>query len=302
MSDSYVTCGAVLRCSKGSSPSKLNVPVRKEQLTGSLTANVADTRTFVNIQPFGTCYAYSEPTACKPGIIGKWKYGKDDYLIEGEAALLKSSYCSCGRGGIITIKNDGQKDTGPADLSKDPLKTEEEINKESEEKTKLTPEEMLDGIQLALDMAGFAPGIGAIPDILNAGISALRGDWAAAGLCLLAAVPAIGDAAAAAKLARKGMKAAKTAKKTQTAMGQKFLSLTAKSPQQPTPSKMPDIDFGKFTHRAERSAGNTNIKVDIPVQKPPVKEYPEDSWKKILEYKGNQPKPKDGGNNLDIIN
>lgn len=55
---------------------------------------------------------------------------------------------------------------------------------------------------------------------MNASISALRGDWAAAGLSVLAAVPVIGDAATAAKFAQKGMKAAKAAKKTETAGNQ----------------------------------------------------------------------------------
>lgn len=66
---------------------------------------------------------------------------------------------------------------------------------------------ILDGIQLGLDAAGFAPGVGAIPDLLNAGISGFRGDWGNAGLSALAAIPGVGDAAAAAKLANKGMKA-----------------------------------------------------------------------------------------------
>ena len=50
---------------------------------------------------------------------------------------------------------------------------------------------VLDGIQTALDLAGFAPGVGAVPDLLNAAISACRGNWAEAGLSILAAVPLI---------------------------------------------------------------------------------------------------------------
>ena len=84
---------------------------------------------------------------------------------------------------------------------------------ESEKKLKVEPESVLDGIQLALDAAGLVPGVGAIPDLLNASISALRGDWTAAGLSVLAAVPVIGDVAIAAKFAQKGVKAAKKAKR-----------------------------------------------------------------------------------------
>jgi hypothetical protein len=65
----------------------------------------------------------------------------------------------------------------------------------------------LDALQLGLDGAGFIPGLGAIPDLLNAGISAARGNWTDAGLSALAAVPGIGDAAAAAKLANRAAKA-----------------------------------------------------------------------------------------------
>ena len=71
----------------------------------------------------------------------------------------------------------------------------------------------MDGIQTALDFAGFIPGAGAIPDLLNAAIYAARGDMANAGMSVLAAVPGIGDAAAGAKIAMKGVKAAKKAGK-----------------------------------------------------------------------------------------
>lgn len=60
-----------------------------------------------------------------------------------------------------------------------------------------------------------APGVGTILNLLNASISELRGDWGAAGLSVLAAVPIIGDAATAAKFAQKGVKAAKAVKKAE---------------------------------------------------------------------------------------
>ena len=78
-----------------------------------------------------------------------------------------------------------------------------------EESQKLTTDQVLDGIQLALDVAGFIPGVGAFADLTNAAISACRGDWVGAGMSLVAAVPGIGDAAAGAKLAHKGVKMAK---------------------------------------------------------------------------------------------
>ena len=72
---------------------------------------------------------------------------------------------------------------------------------------------MLGCIQLALDVAGFVPGFGAVPDLLNAGISALRGDFMGAGLCVLAAVPIIGDSTKAAVMVKKGLKSAKAVSK-----------------------------------------------------------------------------------------
>ena len=65
---------------------------------------------------------------------------------------------------------------------------------------------ILDGTQTALDVAGMVPALGVIPDVANAGISALRGDWVGAGLSLAAAIPFAGWGATAAKVARRGAK------------------------------------------------------------------------------------------------
>ncbi|MBQ2970818.1 MAG: DUF4280 domain-containing protein [Bacteroidaceae bacterium] len=231
-SDSYVCSGAIMQCTFGDRKAKLTVyPDRTVFLTGQPMANISDHQSMYNIAGFGKCHTTRYPATgaataanhgkltpmpCVPGTNTEWKNGKDDYIIKGDAALLKSSYCKCRWGGIITITDDGQKDTGAADMSRVAAISMEQMLTETEEKEKqgVKPEAVLDGIQLALDAAGLAPGVGAIPDLLNASISALRGDWGAAGLSVLAAVPAIGDAATAAKFAQKGVKAAKAAKKT----------------------------------------------------------------------------------------
>ncbi|MEC1180000.1 RHS repeat-associated core domain-containing protein [Metasolibacillus meyeri] len=70
---------------------------------------------------------------------------------------------------------------------------------------------MLDGVSLALDVAGFIPGIGTIADIANAGISLARGDYMGAAMNLVAAVPIVGDAAKAGYKAGKAAKAASAA-------------------------------------------------------------------------------------------
>lgn len=234
MSDSYVTSKATLKCSFGDKTSKLTVyPNKTVFLTEKPTANTSDHISMYNIAPFGKCHTtcypptgsataanhgHLTPMPCVPGTATDWINGKDDYIIKGSPALLKSSYCRCKWGGVITITDDGQMDTGSADLSKESAKSEEEIKAESIEKHNLDSESVLNGIQLALDAAGFIPGAGAIADLLNASISAIRGDWAAAGLSLLAAVPVIGDVAAGAKLASKGVKIAKSVDKTRKAI------------------------------------------------------------------------------------
>lgn len=222
MSDSYVTSKATLKCSFGDRTAKLTVyPDRTVELTAKPMANISDHISMYNIAPFGKCHTVCYPPTgsataanhgcltpmpCVPGTDTDWMNGKNDYIIKGNPALLKSSFCRCRWGGIITITDDGQIDTGSADLSRENAKTQEEMKAETEVKQNIDLESVLDGIQLALDIAGLVPGAGAIPDLLNASISALRGDWGDAGQSVLAALPFIGDAATGVKYAQKGLK------------------------------------------------------------------------------------------------
>lgn len=341
MSDSYVTSKATLKCSFGDKNAKLTVyPDRTVFLTEKPVANISDHVSLYNIAPFGKCHTTRYPATgaataankgkltpmpCVPGTVTEWVNGKNDYIIKGKPTLLKSSYCRCQWGGIITITDDGQIDTGSADLSKENAKSEEEMKAETEEKQKIEPESVLDGIQLALDAAGLAPGVGAIPDLLNASISALRGDWGAAGLSVLAAVPIIGDAATAAKFAQKGVKAAKAAKKaematTTTNIGQPFGTLTARPSStgvnnkvgQPLLSVTAEKEvseastskFGSLTIDGRKPvSAKSGITEDTVVEKVTEKNtenYPEDSLKEVFKYKGNKPKPKNSGDSLDL--
>jgi hypothetical protein len=61
-------------------------------------------------------------------------------------------------------------------------------------------------VHVALGVAGFIPGLGAIPDVLDAGVYALEGDAINAALSLGAAVPLAGDAVKAGALAGKAGK------------------------------------------------------------------------------------------------
>jgi RHS repeat-associated protein len=69
----------------------------------------------------------------------------------------------------------------------------------------LTSPCVLDALQTTLDVMGMMPAVGTPFDILNAFVSAGRGNYAEAALNLMFALPGIGDAAAGAKLARKGL-------------------------------------------------------------------------------------------------
>lgn len=85
-------------------------------------------------------------------------------------------------------------------------KSAEEANPPVKPETKGEEEEgsgWLDGLQLGLDAAGIAPGLGIFPDLLNAGISLCRGNYMEAGFSLFAAIPVVGDVAGAGKVAYK---------------------------------------------------------------------------------------------------
>ena len=235
-SDSYVCSGATMKCTMGTSQAKLTVlPTRTVFLTGQPMANISDHLSMVNLAPFGRCRSMGFPatasaTAANHGTLTPmpcmhntqfpWMGGKNDYIVKGDPALLKSSTCQCLWGGTISIVNDGQTGEGTHWVSKS-QKEGFDANQSNTEGIDVNT--VLDGIQLALDAAGFLPGVGAAPDLLNAAISALRGNWSEAGMSLFAAIPLIGDAAAAGKIAYKGVKIAKLSKG-----GQKLITKEAK--------------------------------------------------------------------------
>jgi hypothetical protein len=62
------------------------------------------------------------------------------------------------------------------------------------------PLSAVDALQLLLDLAGLIPGAGAVPDLINAVISFIRGDFIGGLFSVFSAVPAVGDAAGLAKI------------------------------------------------------------------------------------------------------
>ncbi|AOW20769.1 DUF6443 domain-containing protein [Urechidicola croceus] len=67
---------------------------------------------------------------------------------------------------------------------------------------------VLDAVQTGLDVVGMIPGVGNAADLINAGVSVARGDYAGAALNLAAAVPGAGQAVTALKIAKKAAKVA----------------------------------------------------------------------------------------------
>lgn len=143
MIDSYVCSGAIMRCSCGTSQAKLTVlPIRTVFLTGQPMANISDHLSFVNLGAFGLCRSLGFPNTalatanahgkltprpCMHNTPYPWMGGKNDYIVRGEPALLRSSTCSCMWGGIISIVNDGQR---VGDISVPPIIPHQNFNTE----------------------------------------------------------------------------------------------------------------------------------------------------------------------------
>jgi hypothetical protein len=104
----YVVRGATVKCSSGSSPSKLNLPRSHGMyVNGKPILNDSDTAAGANVMPFGKCRVTKGP--CSPSPKPTWGGTKKDTLVKGCPALIDSSTLGCTIGGAITIENDGQQ-------------------------------------------------------------------------------------------------------------------------------------------------------------------------------------------------
>ena len=194
-----------MKCTMGTSCPKLIATPKNVSLTGKEQANVADYVSMKNVPSFGRCRSLGyPPTAsataanhgtltpmpCVPGTCPKWQTVDKDSLICGEAALLEPATLRCVYGGIISIVNPGQsleiKVRSASFSQKNEMQQEEAVQEIPEEllqefnaldRERLTQQSVLDGVQMALDVAGMVPGVGAAPDLLNAAISVMRGDF-----------------------------------------------------------------------------------------------------------------------------
>lgn len=301
----YVCTGATLKCTMGTSCPKLKATPKNVSLTGKDQANIADYVSIKNVPSFGRCRSLGyPPTAsataanhgkltpmpCVPGTCPKWKAIDKDSLICGEPALLKPATLKCMYGGTISIVDPGQtleiKVQGVSKQSenKKKEKAEQEIPEEllqefNELDTEgLNKDSVLDGVQLALDAAGMVPVLGAIPDLINASISVLRGDWVGAGLSIVAAVPGVGDVVGGAKIAYKGAKiagkvsakSAKAGKAVAKGPSNVFPIDSAKSANRtvnPSDIKSDNVVRQNFDDLSKQRVTNTSIERQVEVKK-----------------------------------
>ena len=222
----------------GTATSRLMATPKNVLIQGKDKANVNDHVAIQNVPGFGRCRSLAyPPTAsataanhgrltpmpCIPGTCFKWQIMDSNMKVCGVPALLEASKLQCQYGGTISILGAGQ-----SLVSKNKVTVNRQVGEQTNVEQQsldqfhqkfsglnvqgLDSDSVFDGIQTALDVLGMAPGVGAVPDLMNAAISVVRGDWTGAGLSLAAAVPGVGDAIGGAKIALKGAKKAKVAK------------------------------------------------------------------------------------------
>ena len=105
----YVVSGARLKCTFGTTPATLNVPIpRTLKINGKNVANQMDCIPIVNVGCFGKCNMV--PTAPKPCTpAGYWVNTSTKVSVDGMPALTTDSnmICTCGAG-LISIESSGQ--------------------------------------------------------------------------------------------------------------------------------------------------------------------------------------------------
>jgi len=106
----YVLRGSILKCSKGSELSRLDMP--SDHGIDPPVALMSDCVVNVNIHPFGTCSCGTDPSnsQCRPVICGNWMQGPkgslkiwNEITQEYEEAINSSALLTCLYGGLIQV-------------------------------------------------------------------------------------------------------------------------------------------------------------------------------------------------------
>lgn len=114
----YLVRGAVLKCTCGSSTSKLNLPVDHGTYLpgGQPQINRKDAVGGVNIMPFGSCRNLNN-NPCSPAIVGMWLNPEPTTMAGNDLAVTTDSFLVCVIGGLIEPQTSGQENAlDPSDL------------------------------------------------------------------------------------------------------------------------------------------------------------------------------------------
>ncbi|WP_248797405.1 DUF4280 domain-containing protein [Pseudomonas sp. MWU13-2105] len=114
-----VVMGALLSCSFGAAPARLNVlPLGRVTAEGQPAANILDHQPLVNIPPFGLCRSPANPQVaaataaamgvltpmpCVPATVTPWQPGAARTRIAKLPALDQRCTCQCNWGGQIRV-------------------------------------------------------------------------------------------------------------------------------------------------------------------------------------------------------
>lgn len=120
----YVSSGATLQCSMGTSQASFQATPKNVSVSGKDQGNIMDFLPSSNIPSFGRCRSLAyPPTAsataanfgrltpmpCLPGTCTPWSAVDPDCLLAGSPALREEAKLSCRYGGRISIVKPGQQ-------------------------------------------------------------------------------------------------------------------------------------------------------------------------------------------------
>lgn len=111
-----------------------------------------------------------------------------------DAGLKQLAQSDAGKGALALAVNELAKGKVHKDEAKDAARVGDALGTQIDLKVNTGWARVSGVIHTVLDFAGFIPGLGAIPDLINAGIYAAEGDWKNAALSSTAAIPLAGDA------------------------------------------------------------------------------------------------------------
>ena len=161
-------------------------------------------------------------------------------------------------------------------LSGDLLVFDEPVSGDSETCRRDKDPSALDIVHGALDLAGFIPVLGAIPDGINAGIYALEGDWSNAGFSAVAMVPGWGDGIHLGVIG--GKNAIKISEKAAIRMGEEGLATGLKEVKAASKVEKTAAEEAAMAGKAEKEAAEGTGKAE--------KEAAEETGKKEKKGKG----------------